>query len=142
MRKLLLIVMCVGFVSCAKEELKKPNFLLGYWNRVNDKSDKKTYEIWNPDFTGIGYTTQGKDTIFVEILSIEEINDTLFYKVVGVNKNHTLFKFTAQTETSFTCENPDNEFPNKIQYSFEDGILKAVISAGEDSIEFVFLKSL
>ncbi len=142
MRKLFLILLCIGFVSCSKQEFKKPDFLLGYWNRVNNKSEKKTYEIWNPDFTGIGYTMQGRDTTFVEILSIEEINDTLFYKVVGVNESPTLFKFTEQTETSFTCENPDNEFPKKIQYSLEDGTLKAVISAGEDAIEFVFVKSL
>jgi hypothetical protein len=83
---------------------------------------------------------KGKDTTFVEILSIVEINDTLFYKVVGVNENPTLFKFTEQTETSFTCENPENEFPKKIQYSLENGVLKAVISAGETRVGFEFVK--
>ena len=142
MRKFFIFICLLSIFSCSKQEFKKPDFLLGYWNRVNDQPEKKTFEIWRSDFTGIGYTMQGKDTTFVEILSIEEINDTLYYKVVGVNENPTLFKFTEQTETSFTCENPENEFPKKIQYSLENNQLKAVISAGEDAIEFVFMKSL
>jgi hypothetical protein len=140
MRKFFLFICLLSLFSCSKQELQKPDFLLGYWNRVNNQPEKKTYEIWRSDFTGIGYTLKGKDTTFVEILSIVEINNTLFYKVVGVNENPTLFKFTEQTETSFTCENPENEFPKKIQYSLENGVLKAMISAGNDSIEFVFEK--
>lgn len=142
MRKFFILICLLGLFSCSKEELKKPDFILGYWNRVNNQPEKRTYEIWKPDFTGIGYTMKGRDTTFVEILSIVEINKTLFLKVEGVNENPTLFKFTEQTETSFTCENPENEFPKKIQYSLEGVTLKAVISAGEDAIEFVFHKSL
>lgn len=140
MRRFFLFICLVCLYSCSQQKLQKPEFLLGKWNRVNNQPEKKTYEIWRSDFTGIGYTLKGKDTTFVEILSIVEINNTLFYKVVGVNENPTLFKFTEQTETSFTCENPENEFPKKIQYSLENGVLKAMISAGNDSIEFVFEK--
>lgn len=142
MRKIIILLLCVAFASCGKEELKKPDFLLGYWNRINNNPEKKTYEIWKPNFTGIGFTMKGKDTTFIEILSIVEINDTLVYKVEGVNENPTLFKFTEQTDTSFTCENPENEFPKKIKYEMVSDTLKAIISAGEHSIEFLFVKSL
>lgn len=141
MRKIIILFICIGFLSCGKEALEKPDFLLGTWNRINNNPERKTYEIWQPDFTGIGYTMKGTDTTFVEILSIVEMNDTLVYKVVGVNENPTLFKFTEQTATSFTCENPENEFPKKIRYEMVSDTLKAVISAGEASIEFLFLKS-
>jgi hypothetical protein len=141
MKKLLLFIFCIGMLSCAKEELKKPDFILGYWNRVNNSQDKLTYEIWNPDFTGIGFTLQQSDTIFKEIMSIVELNDTLFLKVEGVNEKPTLFKFTEQTETSFTSENPENEFPKKIKYYMDGNQLKATISAGTDAVEFVFQKS-
>ena len=131
----------IGLVSCTNE-LRKPDFILGHWNRVNNNPGNLTYEIWNDDFTGIGFTMRQKDTVFKEILSIVEINDTLVLKVEGVNEKPTLFKFTEQTETSFTSENPENEFPKKIKYYKDGGKLKAVISAGEDSVEFVFEKSL
>jgi hypothetical protein len=142
MKKIILLLFCIGIVSCAKEELKKPDFLLGYWNRTNNNQGQLTYEIWHPDFTGIGYTMQQRDTVFKEMMSIVEINDTLVLKVEGVNEEPTLFKFTEQTDTSFTCENPENEFPKKIKYSMEADRLTAVISAGKDSITFSFQKSL
>jgi len=142
MRTFICILFCMALISCAKEELKKPDFILGYWNRINNSEGKRTYEIWSSDFTGIGFTLQKSDTVFKEILSIVEINDTLVLKVEGVNEKPTLFKFTEQTETSFTSENPENEFPKKIKYYKDGNRLKAVISAGKDSVEFVFQPSL
>jgi hypothetical protein len=65
-------------------------------------------------------------------------NDALFLEVTGVNKIPTIFKFTSQTDTSFICENPKNEFPKKIKYSIENQLLKAVVSSDDFSIDFVF----
>lgn len=73
-------------------------------------------------------------------MSILKINDTLHLEVKGVNENPTLFKFTNQTDTSFVCENPKNEFPKKITY-FKDGKqLKAIVAADDFRIDFVFEK--
>ncbi len=141
MKKVLFVICFLLLVSCGKEELKKPDFLLGYWIRTNDKPNQKTVEIWNPDFSGIGYTLKNKDTVFKEILSIIKKNDTLFLQVEGVNESPTLFKFTSQTKTSFVCENPLNKFPQKIKYYKESDTLKAVISSDGYSIGFDFIKS-
>ncbi len=128
--------------SCGnkKKEVQKPSFLIGKWIRINNKKESITYETWNNNLKGLGYTLKNKDTSFKEILSIVEIKDTLFLKVEGVNKNPTYFKFTLQTDTSFVCENPKNKFPKKITY-FKDGKqLKAEISADNFRIDFVFDK--
>ncbi|QMU65577.1 MAG: hypothetical protein GKR88_15665 [Flavobacteriaceae bacterium] len=115
---------------------------MGNWTRLNDKSGQKTYEKWNSDFTGIGYTLQEKDTVFKEILSIINKNDTLYLQVEGVNEKPTLFRFTSQTQISFTCENPKNEFPKKISYYMHSDTLKATVSNDDFTIDFVFIKSL
>jgi len=141
MKKLLFIFCCLLFISCSKEELKKPDFLAGYWIRLNDKPTQKTYEIWNSDFTGIGFTMKKNDTIFKEVLSIIEKKDTLYLQVDGVNEEPTLFKFTNQTNTSFTGENQKNEFPKKIKYYIESDTLKATVSNDDFSIDFVFKRS-
>ncbi|MCH3882792.1 hypothetical protein [Tenacibaculum aquimarinum] len=115
-----------------------PDFLLGNWQRVNEKPEKQTFDFWNEDFTGIGFTLKDKDTIFKEIMSIVSLKDTLCLKVEGVNEKPTLFKFTEQTEDSFVAENKLNEFPKKIHY-FKDGKrLKCKISNEEFEIDFVF----
>jgi len=93
----------------------KPSFLIGDWIRLNDKKGSTTFEKWDTNLKGLGYTLKEKDTTFKETLSIVSIKDTLFLKVSGIHKNATFFKFTEQSNTSFTCENPKNEFPKKIK---------------------------
>ena len=139
--KFLLYTCCLLLmVSCQKEkkEMEKPSFLIGNWIRVNDKEGAVTYEIWNSNLKGLGYTLKEKDTTFKETLSIVTIKDTLFLKVEGVNENPTLFKFTQQTNTSFVCENKKNEFPKKIKYYLENDQLKAIVAADDFKIEFIF----
>ena len=142
MKYFLFICSFLLIISCKteKEKEKKPSFLIGNWIRINDKVGSKTYENWNTNFTGLGYTLEEKDTTFKEIVSIVSVNDTLFLKVESVNETATLFKFTSQTDSSFTCENPKNEFPKKIKYYLENKQLKAVVSNDDFSIDFVFIR--
>jgi hypothetical protein len=130
------------FISCQKEikKDKKPSFLIGDWIRTNDKKGSVTYETWQTDYTGLGITLKEKDTTFKEILSIVTINDSLYLKVAAVNETPTLFKFTQQTDSSFVCENPQNEFPKEIKYWLENKKLKAEVSADDFKIDFVFEK--
>ena len=129
----LLIISCQNKV----EKIKKPSFLIGNWIRLNDKQGNQTYETWNTNFTGMGNTKQGEKTTFKEILSIVNLKDTLFLKVEAVNEEPTLFKFTNQTDTSFICENPKNEFPKKIRYWIENKQLKAEVSNSDFKIDFI-----
>ncbi len=117
-----------------------PDFLLGNWQRTNDKPGNTTFENWEENFTGLGYTLKESDTIFKEILSVTSKNDTLYLQVEGVNEAPTLFKFTEQTDSSFVCENPQNEFPTKIEYWMENKLLKAKVSNDEFDVAFVFEK--
>lgn len=142
MKRFYFLLAIALFLGCNKAvKVEKPSFLLGKWKRVNNKPNKVTYEFWKDDFTGIGFTLKDKDTTFKEILSIVSIQDTLFYKVVGVNPEPTLFKFTYQNATSFVCENPANEFPEKIEYKLENDTLKARVSNSNFGIDFVFVKN-
>lgn len=123
-----------------KKEIQKPSFLIGDWVRINNKKGTITYETWHSNFKGLGYTLKEKDTIFKEVLSIITLKDTLFLKVKNVNENPTFFKFTQQTDTSFTCENLKNKFPKKIEYYIENNQLKAVVSVDGFKINFIFNK--
>ena len=141
MKNILAFFTVLLLCSCnEKSKVQKPSFIIGNWERLNEKDGKKTYETWNSDFTGLGITLKNKDTIFKEILSIISINDTLTLKVEGVNAIPTLFKITQQTDTSFLAENPTHDFPTKIKYWLENKQLKAHVSNNEFGIDFVFEK--
>ncbi|WP_439129142.1 hypothetical protein [Polaribacter sp.] len=142
MKQILIILSIIVLFSCKPKEvkLKKPSFLIGNWVQVNRMDSLRTYETWHQDYSGVGLTLDKKDTTFFEKMNIIQQNDSLFLTVSGVNATKTYFKFTNQTDSSFTAENPKNEFPKKITYSFENGVLKADVSNDDYSLFFVFEK--
>lgn len=142
MKKLLILFSVLLLISCGNEikKYEKPTFLIGNWKRLDDKPGNQTYEMWNTNFVGMGYSMKGQNRSFQEILSVISINDTLHLEVKGVNEKPTLFKFTSQTDSSFVCENPKNEFPKKIKYFIENKQLKAIVSSDDFRIDFVFEK--
>lgn len=141
MRILILFFTCTLLFSCQQEKkITKPTWLFGKWKRIYNEADKRTYEFWKNDFSGIGFSLQKNDTVFKEVLHIITKNDSLFLQVTSVNETPTLFAFTQQTDTSFTAENKLNEFPKTIQYWKGNNLLKAKVSNDEFSIDFVFEK--
>ncbi len=139
MRFLTLIFIASFLFSCEKES-KIPDFLIGTWERINDESNKKTYEIWKKDFSGLGFTLRDKDTVFKEKLNIVTKKNNQYLKVTGVNQQPTFFVITTLTENSFTCENSQNEFPKKISYWLENETLNAKVANDDFAIDFVFKK--
>lgn len=141
MKKLFLLVFVITLFSCnTTQKPQQPTWLIGKWGRVNEKPNKKTFYFWNKDLTGKGFTLKENDTVFKELMSIITLNDTLHLKVESVNETPTLFKFTQQTDSSFVCENPENEFPKQIYYYKEGKYLKCKISNEEFIVDFVFDK--
>ncbi len=139
MKQLFFILLLLILFSC-QQEVKKPDFLIGKWKRINDKGSKETFEIWDTNFNGLGYSLQEKDTVFKENLSIIEIKGNKYLQVTGVNQRPTLFEFTNQTKNSFICVNPNNEFPKIISYWVNGSQLKAKVSNDDFAIDFIFEK--
>jgi hypothetical protein len=138
MRNALSLLLFAILISCHQDTTQYPNFLLGSWKRVNDSPENHTYEHWEPDFTGIGYTLHSNDTVFKEHLAIIKKNGKLYLSVTGVNESPTLFEFTQQNASSFTCNNPENAFPKIIHYEYKDDFLHASISNEQQTINFKF----
>lgn len=154
MKRFLFIFSCILCLSCttekkketpnktSKTELKKPSWLIGKWIRTNDKPEHITYETWHSDFSGYGLTLKGKDTTFFEKMKLLVKNDTIVLEVSGVNEKPTPFKLIEQTDSSFICTSPKNEFPKYIHYWTSNEQLYAKIWNKKDefSIDFVFKK--
>ena len=120
------------------------DWIVGNWKRVNDQPNKSTFEKWQKlssgQYLGIGYTMENKDTVFREDLALIKINGVWNLKVSGVHDHSVLFPFTKQSKSEFLCENPENDFPKMIYYRRENDRLQATISAGNDKVEFIFMK--
>ena len=110
--KYIIIIICsLFFISCNNnsKKVKKPDFLIGNWKRLNDNPENETYEIWNTNFTGFSYTKNENYTVFKEKLKILKKNDSLFLEVIGADNMPVLFKFKEQTDSSFVCENKNKQ---------------------------------
>jgi len=63
---------------CLRPRRKEESFdwILGKWERTNEKPDKQTFESWqkinDKQYNGLGYTMQGKDTIWKENIRLNK----------------------------------------------------------------------
>ncbi len=138
-------ILCI--ISCQKKTsspVPKGDFdyLIGDWERTNEKEGKKTFEHWLQNtealYTGIGYTLQNKDTIWKEQMQLI-LKDTIWTLEIH-NDNEPMIPFTIikKTSNSFTAYNATNEFPTHIQYRYFDDTLTALVSSEEMEIPFIF----
>jgi hypothetical protein len=145
----LLIIATIGFsqkiASETSSNFKKLEWLVGTWNRTNVKPGKVGYEHWKKtsefELRGMGVSMQGKDTTFVEKITIL-IKDNNIYYVADVRENEkpVYFKLTEINTTGFVCENPEHDFPKKISYQLQGTDLKAQISGDGKSMDYLFKK--
>lgn len=128
------------------KETTSTNFdwMLGTWQRSNEKEGKITREHWRkaPEgwYQGTACTLVGKDTVFQEQMQLKQMEGTWVLAVSGVNEQATVFIFTEQSAQHFVCENRQNEFPKKISYQRKAETLEAKIADDEQEIVFLFEK--
>ncbi|WP_207760130.1 DUF6265 family protein [Avrilella dinanensis] len=125
------------------EITKNTDWLIGDWKRINDRPEQETFESWTKisprEYSGFGYTMQQKDTISQEKMTLLESDGkwSLFVKIPG-EKEATEFKITELKDNEFVCVNEANDFPKKIEYRSEGGMLTAKISDENVEIPFEF----
>lgn len=151
------LILIFSIISCnVKVEKKivsdsKPHttfdWLLGNWIRTNEKEDRKTYERWtkiNPsEYSGTSFTLKDKDTIWQE--NVKLINDKNEWNFVVTPKGtpqQTVFRLTTLTDSTFTCENQNNDFPKIIRYFKSGDSFNAEIEGGDMKILFEFGKEI
>lgn len=147
-RVLLIVFTLLLFVSCKKEEKKiqeKQNldFLVDSWERMDNQPGTFTFESWkkinDSSYYGVGYTLKGKDTISKEIMEINKTNNKWNLLVSLPKQTPVQFAISQLNNTSFTAENPENEFPKLINYQFKDNTIFAYIQADSIKIPFTFV---
>ena len=159
MKNLLLAIFSILILwSCdsnTKPEVKNENktettenleWLIGKWKRSNNESGKTTFETWHKinkkEYKGNGYTLSNNDTISMENMTISKANNK--WKLAVITKDEetpTYFNIIKIDNNSFTCENKDIDFPNKIHYWKDGETLKATVSNSDINIDFIFEKS-
>jgi hypothetical protein len=146
MKKLaLLTVFLSGALIIQAQSFKDFTWLTGTWERQNTKAESSALEVWEKlnkaGLKGLGVSLRGTDTVFAEKLSLVKKDDSFYYVAeVSQNSAPTYFKITSYSKNGFVCENPDHDFPKKIDYKLEVELLTVVISGDGEEIPFIFRK--
>lgn len=119
------------------------DWLLGKWQRMNEEAGKATFEFWDKtdenDYAGFGFTLQNRDTIWQERMQLKKDGGAWKLFIESPEEPEpTVFKLSSSEKDKFTCENPEIEFPKKIQYWKTQSGLKATVSNDEIEIPFEF----
>ncbi|MGC4034565.1 MAG: DUF6265 family protein [Chitinophagaceae bacterium] len=139
------VIATAAFSQVTKNDFGKLKWLEGTWTRTNAKEGRSGTERWiknsETEWQGFGVNMKRSDTALIEKIKIISEGENIFYVAdVPENKQPVRFRFTSISENSFTCENPDHDFPKKISYEQNGAKLKAVISGNGKSIEYLFEK--
>ncbi len=151
MKNVIVIVVCVLFISCQNkseknfEQLEKMNWLIGNWeNKMDDGILSETWKKENDStFSGTTYfIINKKDTVHSETILLTQLNNQLIYSptVKGQNNDESVdFKLSSESENTFVFENPKHDYPQKIVYKkVNENSLVATISGiqqGKQSTE-------
>lgn len=143
MKYIALIAMAIMMASCNKPSAENFDWLVGEWQRTNEKEGRETFEMWSKvsdsEYSGFGATLQEGDTLWYENMKLVKSNNLWSFEVTGqADTTATTFILTKIEEGRFTSENDQNEFPTKIEYYISGDKLKAMISGGGEEISFDF----
>ncbi len=110
----------------------------GYWTGTTD--GVRFEELWFPPrgtvMVGLHVDTFPSGRSFFEYLRIESAGDTLVFIASPMGRTPTRFPATLLEARSVVFENPDHDFPNRIEYRLDDtGRLHAIASGRERDTE-------
>ena len=116
------------------EKLKKMDWLIGTWEQKLPEGILS--EEWKKEndstYSGKSFFIKEKDTIHMESILLTQKNGELLYipMVKGQNNDEPItFKLTSETNNTYSFENPEHDYPQKITYKkMDDTSLLATIS--------------
>lgn len=146
-KRLVLLVLIYIFSLNSHGADSQVNFdwLLGSWERQNEKEGRQTFESWKQknehEYIGLSYTMEGRKKVWQEnVRLVKEKGGWHFNVTMEGESQTTKFKLTRIEPGKFVCENAENEFPKVIEYAKNGQELHAKISGDGMEVTFDFAK--
>ena len=139
--------LCFMLVTSCQSQQTLNDFkqLLGTWKIEN----KQTFEAWqkisDTEFKGMGYKLVNGEKLIKETLSIKLQNDQVIYQALVPNQNNGAtisFIFQSANTELLSFENPDHDFPKKIQYKLvsDSKVLVNVLGDNDEGFSYYMIK--
>lgn len=130
------------------DSLEIVSWLLGEW--ISENSSGVTIENWEKvsvnSFEGFGKTiSAGSNEVksYESLRLVEMSGQIYFIAKVGHNKLPIAFALTTCSDSMAVFENPDHDFPKKIDYKLQShDRISVTVSSGDDGFRIEFAKKL
>jgi hypothetical protein len=136
------IATCLLLVGIGANGASAPplDWITGHW--CADFGEEVVEEYWLPPHGGVAVglsrTRTAQETTAFEFLRIADIEGVQSYIAQPGGRPPTVFKRTAGGESWIRFENPDHDFPQRIEYRREGDALEAQIAGpGEEGQDLV-----
>lgn len=108
-----------GFhVPSFQPEIERARWLAGCWEL--ERGNRRGFEMWMPPAGGVmmgaSRTVNGGQVVEWERLQLSEQNGKLVYTSLPSGQTEASFTSTSVTDSSFTVENLQHDFPQRISY--------------------------
>lgn len=141
MKKFLSILIFALLISLKITAQILPTFLHGTWKLEN----KDTYEHWDimneNTLKGLSYKTNQGKFIVTEYLEINKTEEGIVYTATVLNQNRGEgidFKL-ERSDSIFSFENKDHDFPKFIQYTqVSENSIKVKIGSNDKAFTLIF----
>lgn len=119
---LILILLFTRAFAQINSQLEKFSFLVGAWSFTTAKG--KITEKWDWDksseLKGSSYSVSlAGDSVLLETISLYQSGDEIFYTATGYqegNRSIVPFRLVSVNQNTFTFENKNHDFPQRIIY--------------------------
>lgn len=122
---------------------KLPDFLPGTWKVEN----KEIYEHWDKindnNLKGFSYKMKDGKMHVSEYLEIKQTGKNIIYTatVIGQNQGNNIDFKLITSDSLFSFENPDHDFPKFVRYqSVSENKMKVTVGTDEESFTLNFQK--
>ncbi|MDJ0645730.1 MAG: DUF6265 family protein [Flavobacteriaceae bacterium] len=141
---LLLLTPCIGCGQ--KSDLQKVEFLIGNWKIEG----KESYESWKKEsnkLVGEVFKIKNGKKVLSETIEIKIVENQIIYAPTVFDQNEGKaipFKLILPENNLFSFENPEHDFPKKIQYKIlsKDELYISVLGQNDKGFSYKLMKQV
>ncbi len=141
---LLLLTPCIGCGQ--KSDLQKVEFLIGNWKIEG----KESYESWKKEsnkLVGEVFKIKNSKKVLSETIEIKIVENQIIYAPTVFDQNEGKaipFKLILPENNLFSFENPEHDFPKKIQYKIlsKDELYISVLGQNDKGFSYKLMKQV
>lgn len=145
----IILLVAYTFFSCGSvpysvpenkfNQLNEAEWLIGTWGHTSlEGTLVESWKIKNDSvYAATTHFVMGKDTVFSENITLEQIGSDLYYITQVSNQNagqSVSFKMTDISKKKLVFQNATHDFPQKITYISKDDSLIAEISGKQKGV--------